>query len=335
MPARKGVRTRKKIKTASKRTKTVQKRSTSRNPPQKFSVKKLSPSQIFKQFEKQRIAQQEKSAIAGRKQAEKEKLSRAKSALRSFKPKKTDKGQLIFISSGGKPNPHYKGKRLAKSGKVYDRKGYLVYVTKTGKKQLVKQNRYGYSATSFSNLRPPLGSKFTTSRQKLYAARTAKNKSGKAVILARGSIVPKTKQAAWTDAVIDKFSTAIEKQLNATRGQKRFNIKILIKLAGIDQPVQALIPIDKPDNVTIDKGGEVNFVRKTLYAEMSDYLAKAGYVTSGSANHVRSLPFNQGKTPDKWTVNKQGKKWDRWNKEIVSVEVFEWIFEKVKYTKAK
>lgn len=297
----------------------------------------MSPRQIARQFQNQATEARQRQKAIGKASATKQATQRAKAAAASFKPKKSDAGKLVFISSGGKRNPHHHGKNKGKGsnkGKAYDRKGYLIYVTKTGRKQLIKQNRYGYKATSFANVQPPLAPKYSASRQKIYAARSGRNQAGKVIVLGRGVIVPKSLRSGFTDSVIENFSDILETQLAKTAGQKRFNIKVMMKLKGIDNPVVALIPIDKPDNVAIEQGGIRNFVKKKLYAHLSSDLAAAGYVTSGSANHIRSLPWNEGKDKEEWEA-RPGIQWDRADKDIVNVEVFEWILEKNKFTKAK
>lgn len=295
--------------------------------------KSMTPLQIQKKLLQQQAEQQEKSAQIGKKRAAKETVKRAKTAVSKFRPRKVDRGNLVFISSGGKRNPHHKGKNKTGS-KTYDRKGYLVYVTKTGKKQLIKQHRYGFKATSFSNLQPPLAPKYSKTRQKIYESRAGKTQSGRTVILQRGSIVPTSKKQSFADNVVEKFAKAVQGQLNKTRGQKRFNIKIMVKLTGIDQPVVALIPIDKPDSISVHKGGIINFVKKKMWAHISSDLAAAGYVTAGSANHIRSRKWNKGLTREEWTVDGHNP-WDRSEHEVVEVDVFEWIFEKNKYSKGR
>lgn len=317
--------------------KTVQNKPTPRRKKSSpIPTRTLTPAQIARLLSVQQTQAQATAAAAGRAQASKQAKLRATKAFKAFKPKKTDRGKLIFISSGGKRNPHHHGKVKSKTskGKVYDRRGYLIYVGKTGKKQLIRQHRHGYKATSFSNLQPPLASKFSKSRQKIYAARVAKNQSGKPIILGRGQIVPKSKGASFTDAVVEKFSEAIEKQLEKVRGQKRFNIKILVKLKGIAEPISVFVPIDRPDHAAIEKGGIENFVRQKLYAHLSSDLAAQGLVTAGSANHIRKLSWNEGLPQEEWQF-KPGLAWDRRDCDIVQVEVFEWLFEAVKYTKGK
>lgn len=329
MPAKRGD-TRKKSKTAK-----PNKAARNSPSPAKASKMYLTPSQIRDRFAKQKLQEKAERKAKSQKREARKTIQRAKLALKNFKPSKKDAGKLIFISPGGKRNPHQHGGKKSKDGKrTYDRKGYLVYVNKNGKKELIKQHRHGYKTSSFSNVQPPLASKYSDSRRKIYEARTARNKRGKAIVLGRGSIVPATKKASFTDAVVDKFSDAIQGQLDKIRGQKRFNIRVMIKLSGIDEPVIALIPIDKPDNASIEKAGTRNFVKQKLYAHISSDLAKAGFVTMGSSNHIRSLPWNDGKPRNKWEA-RPGVKWDRWNKDIVTVDVFEWIFEKNKFTKAK
>src|SRR6185437_8865563 len=92
---------------------------------------------------RQKLALQEKA----RKQRQKQRQQRqqALDARDSYKPRKGDRGKIVFIGVHGQRTARAKG-----------RKGFLIYVTKTGKKWFVKQQtkRGEYKPRKFAEIQP-------------------------------------------------------------------------------------------------------------------------------------------------------------------------------------
>lgn len=287
----------------------------------------MSPAQIRKQFAKQAAESKAKQAAAGRREGQKQVMKRAKAALRKFKPNKKDKGGLIFISSKGKRNPQ---------SKKYNTKGYLVYVNRNGKKELVKQNKYGYKATSFPNLKLPSSPKFTKSRQKILLARRKKTLSGKTKKpILSGQIIPKNPTHSFASDVVQQFLDTIEDALAKRRGEKKFVLELAIKTRELPQLIQIAIDLDGYEYERIrDDEEKFDWLNNTIWREISNTLAAFGYVTSGSANHIRSLGINRGKPMEKW-LTRDGEVWSRRHKEIITIEIFEWKIDEVKFHKKK
>ena len=319
MPARKGLRTRKPQKKQMPARKIA---------AGKSSKMKMTPAQIRKHFAKQQAEARAKQAAAGKKEGAKQVMKRAKSALAKFKVnKKKDKGKLIFISARGTRNPQ---------SKKYNTKGYLVYVNKNGKKELVKQNKYGYKATSFPNLKLPSAPKYTESRQKILLARRKKTLSGKTKKpILSGQIVPKNPKHSFASDVVQSFIDQIEEALGKRRGEKKFVLELAIKTKEIPQPILIAIDFDGYEyERQTDDEEKADWLMRVIWREISNTLAAFGFVTSGSANHIRSLGINKGKPQEKW-LTKDGQAWERRHKEIVTIEVFEWKIDEVKFHKKK
>jgi hypothetical protein len=220
--------------------------------------------------------------------------------------------------------------------KRYNAKGYLVYVNKNGKKELVKQNKYGYKATSFPNLKLPSAPKFTQSRQKILLARRKKTLSGRTKKpLLSGQIVPNDPKNSFASDVVQEFLDTIEEALTKRRGEKKFVLELAIKARELPQPIQIAIDLDGFEFERINYEEEkFDWLMRTIWREISNTLAAFGFVTSGSANHIRALGINKGKPKEKW-LTRDGEVWERRHKEIITIEVFEWKVDEVKFHKKK
>lgn len=317
MPARKGVRTRKPQKNSKRQPKTKARK---RNL---IGTKKLSEKKIIVGLAKQEKANREKSARIGRAQGKKQQIARARDAVKKLRVKKADRGKLLFISVNGKRNPHHK---------KITRKGYLVYVTKNGTKKLVKQNKYGYKATSFPNLRLPLNPHLAKQREKILLARRKLNLKKRVLRpKAHGTIIPDDPKHSWASDVVEKFFGVVEDYLETQRTEKTFLLSIAIKAREIPQILTVVIDVDGHDFERLETyEDQADWLMRTFWADISSKLASYGFVSSGSAAHIKALRRNHGKPMDQWEV-KDGGLWDRRHKDIITIEAFEWKIEAVKF----
>lgn len=261
-----------------------------------------------------------KRLLAERKAHQKElvRYRKAKAARDNYKPRKGDRGKLVFIGTDGQRNPAAKG-----------RKGHLIYVTKTGKKWLLKQagRKGAYTARKISETEPPQ-SKTLRNKSKQFQAsklvRVSKHKKAAPAIKGKGS-VESGGAFDFNENVIKAIAKSIKKTIESQASKRRFLIRamVLVKLPdGSTQVFTVTVPIDKPDHISIELGGMLNFVRQKFYAFLAKELSYSGYVTSGSANHIRRLAENSGAEPGEYTKN--GQEWQGNELEIVRIQSIDW-----------
>lgn len=70
-------------------------------------------------------------------------------------------------------------------------------------------------------------------------------------------------------------------------------------------------------------------MRQKFYSFMARELAFAGYVSNGSANHIRRLSDNQSRERDEWK-DRRGEPWSGRNKQQVEIIKIEWQIEQAK-----
>lgn len=232
---------------------------------------------------------------------------RAEQAIKRFRVRKEDRGKIVFVETTGKRD----------TGK--GRKGYMVYIGKRGKKQLVADVKKG--------LQPQQKSKLTSPYTKKTAKQTTDFVKARATDTLRGSGQVRIKGANdFSDKVVDRFASGVLKVINAQRGFRDFLLKamILVRLEdGSTRTYEVLTAIQKPGQIEIPKEHIFNFIRQEFYALMARQLAFDGYVTNGSANHVRRLKENKGKEREEWT--KGGLAWfGREDTEDVKILQIDW-----------
>lgn len=278
-----------------------------RGKTRKTAVKQLSGKQIAVILSRQRF----------KKLVEREQ-SKATKAVSSFRTRKADRGHIVFVSLKGKRNPQSKGK-----------KGFLVYVTKTGKKRLVKE--YGEKRSlprKISEFNIQNKKYLQTPIKEFQAKRKMLVSTGKAQVKGKGKAAVKGAYD-FSDKIVKKIARNIQKTMSAQRAKRVFNIavNVLIRLPdGSTQTIAFEVPIARPDHVAIRLGGIENFVRQKFYAFMAQQLAFLGYVTSGSANHIRRLADNQGADREDW-VDKNGEPWRGADNDVVHILEIQWQIE--------
>jgi hypothetical protein len=273
---------------------------------------KLTKRQIQEQFAKQR--QQAK---------ERQQRKQAYAARNAYRPRKKDFGKLTFIGIKGQKDPQAKG-----------RKGYLLYVTKTGKKWLVKQvtntrNVSQYKPRKLTSIAPRESKTLRNKIKAFTSARLVRVSSGKAAVKGKGSVRGSSGQYDFSDKVVAKIAKALKKTIESQRSHRVFVIRamMLIQLPDHTQEtIEIEVPIEKADNISIRLAGLINFIRQKFYRYMARELAFHGYVTVGSSNHTRRLADNEGLDREDWT-DSRGEKWKGARLDVVRILRIDWIVE--------
>lgn len=245
----------------------------------------------------------------------------ARAARDTFKAKKSDRGKLLMVGTKGQRAPQSKG-----------RKGYLVYVTRTGKKWLIKQAQKTepYKARKLTDIEPPARKNLKRATTQFQTARRQKISQSKVIVKGSGKV--KTGgQWDFNDSAVSKIAASIRKTIERQASHRTFLIVVnaLIELpGGRSQTITFELPIDRPDHIAIRLAGIKNFVRQKFYAFMARELVYLGFVSSGSANHIRSLGGNAGKPRSKWR-DRRGESWVGRNLTVTKILAIEWKIEQI------
>lgn len=279
-----------------------------------------------------------RALVAGRQEAQARRLrlaavKQAKAARSVFKPRKQDRGKIIFIGTQGQRNPTKKG-----------RKGYVVYVTKTGKKWLIKRTKSTepYRPRTLSQVIIPARANIRRAK-KAFQSRRLVRVGGIEIVRQSGSV--RTGGAHdFSETVSNKIAASLQRVLRGQASHRVFVVKFnaLVKLpSGETRAISGQVDLEYADHVAIRTIGIRAYVRHKFYAELARELAFAGYVSNGSANHIRSLrnipdPDSPGDTVDnadlereEW-LDKRGEAWTGRNKEQVEIQTIEWKIEQAK-----
>lgn len=260
--------------------------------------------------EKQRLARLSKNARKA-----------AYAARAAYKPRKADRGQLIFIDTTGRRDPSKKG-----------RKGYAIYVTKTGKKWLLKEKRAKepFRARTRSKLNLPAGSRLKAAKEK-FERRRLVTVHRQAIVKGSGSATAGGAHD-FSERVSDKIASSVKRVIGSQASHRIFQIEFnaLVKLpSGQIEAISGQVPIEYPDHVAISVIGVRAWARHKFYSFLARELAFAGYVSNGSANHIRRLSDNSGKPRNQWK-DKRGEPWSGRDKEQVEILKIEWKIEQAK-----
>jgi hypothetical protein len=263
-----------------------------------------------------------RARLEAQKQTAKERRQRkaAEVARDGLRVRRSDRGKIVMITGEGKRNPQARGKR-----------GLLVYVTKTGKKRLVKQHgKEPYKTRKITDIEPPNRGNLKKAVQSFQLARRQMISEHTAQL--RGSGKVKTGGAYdFTDKASDKIAKTLKKTIEGQASHRSFYIDgmALVRLPdGKMQTIPFGLPIDKPDHIAIKLAGMKNFVRQKFYSFMARSLAELGYVTAGSTNHIRRLGQNEGLEREEWT-DKTGEAWQGAELQTVHLENIEWRIEQI------
>lgn len=270
----------------------------------------------------------------------------AAGAVKRFKPSRSQWGTLQFVDT------------LGRSGiAAKRRKGYLVYITSKGKKQLVRSKDEPLRASKIGSIKPPLHKAMAAKTKEFqntllaspkpvrladFKGRKTKSfmaehpeafeKQERGLIQGRGYLEPASKANDFDGKVIGKMATSLRDTIESQASNRNFLLRanVLVRLPDGSQRVYTpQIGISKPDHIAIAKGGMKNFVRQRFYKAMAADLAFDGYVTRGSKNHIRRMSVNKGVT-DHWQLkDAQGGLWQGHDYSVVSIEAIEWRIEQL------
>jgi hypothetical protein len=275
---------------------------------QQYAVRVMSPRAVAEKIRKQR----EQRRLERQKQ-------KALKAARLFRARKADRGKIVFVGIDGD-----------RKASEYGRKGFTIFVNNKGKKEIIKHRKTGYGPYKISEVEFPLTKTHAAARKAFLTSRRKLTGSGKAVVKAKGIVKP-TGIYDFSDKVVTKIAKNLKKAFDSQLAHRRFivNALVLIRLPdGTTRVIQVEVPISKADHIAIELAGMENFVKFKFYAFMARQLAFDGFVTSGSANHVRRMKENKGAKRNEWT--KDGQKWEGWDYETVRIEQIEWKIEQMK-----
>lgn len=260
---------------------------------------------------------------------EKERLAResrrarklAYDARENFKPRKKDRGQLVFIDTTGKREP----------GKA-NRKGYVIYVTRTGKKWLLREKKakQPLKARTKSRVNLPAGARFRHAKEEFVRKRLL-TVHQQAIVKGTGSVKAGGAHD-FSNSVSDRIAASVKKVVGSQASHRIFVVEFmaLVRLpSGEVQTISGSVPIEYPDHVAISNIGIRAWVRHKFYSFLARELAFAGYVTNGSANHIRRLKGNSKRTRGNWK-DSRGELWSGRYKEQVELLKIEWKIEQAK-----
>jgi len=269
---------------------------------------------------------------------------RARAQVRRFRPRKAERGSIVLVGT--------KGKRISGA-----QRGYAVYVTQTGKKWILHSGaiKEPFKARSAGEVELPITTRFRKAREKFFGAarftgpyppdvrharRVIREKrlagaaaekfkqflsSGRG----RGRVSADTTTGGLNEAAIVKLARSLRK-VTLHQFIRDFKIRVLAlyQRGGVKETMEFTIPFARADNDVVLIEGVENFVRLKFYAFLARNLAALGYVTAGSANHIRRLAVNEGLDREDWLDN-MGESWSGIDLETVKLLSIEWKIEQV------
>lgn len=259
-------------------------------------------------------------------------------AIHNFRPRKSDRGRIIFIGSRGGRLPPGSARR-----------GYAVYINTKGRKSVIRQlsktaGRVEKTAIprkltgiDVSRLRAKRAKqRFLTARLNP-VARAELRKKGRKGVASRG-----TRYAG--NIVTDKFYensdsvTVLSKELvravNSTRSKKDFLVTIGISVKdgeGRFHWIELSRRFSRQDRQKADVSEVRQYFGKEIYAFLARELADRDLVLSGSARHIGRLKENRGRKRDSWT--KDGFLWQGHDMNDVTIDKLEYRFDQLTLTK--
>lgn len=323
--ARKSVRKpmRKLFRKLHKTSKPVKPRKTSKssNPPKQLNLG-LTDAEVFSILESQK--EDRKTARA---------INSATKAKNKFRPKKSERNSLVMIDRNGKRNPQNKG-----------RKGYLVLISKTGKKSFarLKGNKF-YKLRNIASYKVESSTKIGSKRiKKFQAARMVLTKEGKEVLRCKDKFnITRKESEDYDQRLVTKMSKSLQECLLRTRSQRSVVIKANVIYERADSTagkVSVVIPIDRSDQIAIEYDAIRLFVKKVFYQYLAKELMFDGLVTIGSSNHIRKdMDLTDDPTKQDWQDYHDSKQHDiEWKSKdfsIVRLILIEWRIYESRSTK--
>lgn len=294
---------------------------------QKLKSKLRSKKETLRRSQGKGISREALSAQLARQKAQEREAKAqrvAQQAANAFRPRKSEHGKIVFIGTKGQRGASSKG-----------RSGYFAKVTKNGKKRLLKQVTHGYRATKKSEASIPerkAGKKAYAEFIRQQRVTVGSGSEQQPVTKTKGKASGMRKGHDFDSTVINKIASSLGKAANGQASQRSFAIEVRaeIEVPGegnryIEFATQARFP----DHLKISAHWVRELVRRQLYGHLSRQLSYYGYVSSGSANHIRSLPINRGKKRENWKT-KTGERWQGAGKDTVRIISLDWQIQQAK-----
>lgn len=263
-----------------------------------------------------------------------------------FRPRKADRGRIVFVGVKGQRDARAKG-----------RKGYPVYVSKTGRKQLVylrdrsTGRRVVPRPRKLASVKLPLAGRLSKKaaafqgERRIFVTAVAKPlkpgqlpKPPKKVPLIKRSGGARARHArglrfAAGSRAVEKMARDIRGAIEGQAGHRQFliRVEVLLRLPdGSTERVEVFVDIAKADHIAIAKGGIRNFVLQKFYYAFARALEAHGLVTRGSANHIRRLKVNQGREEDEDLLTASGQPWTGNDLQVCDILSMHWEVEQLK-----
>ena len=252
------------------------------------AIPKLSIREIDKYIREHKggLTAKQVSAIQGRatsaRHAKAEKIQ-AQAAREKYKPRKQDRGKIVFIGT--------KGERQTRN------RGYAVYVTKRGKKWLLKgTTERPFKSIPKKDLQIKAGRNLRNKLAAFEKARLVESKRGRSILRGKGAIRSTTYGQDFSGSVIKRIASNLKKVIEGQASQRSFLIEANLLLRHEDGTTSATsfaVPIGKADHISIRLAGLQNFVRQRFYLALARALQYMGFITSGSAAHIQRVTGEQ------------------------------------------
>lgn len=258
-------------------------------------------------------------------------------AFKKFRPKKADKGKIIFIG--------VRGGRLERGSA---KRGFAVYVNTRGKKQIVRQlNRTTgrvektaiprrINTIDVTRVRNKKAKKNYLTARLNPVARGALRRSKKE-LTGKGTRyhgkIKTNKFYEKSDAVV-KIAKELVKAVRNTRSKKDFLVSIGLVVSdkeGKNHWIQLERRFSRADSQSVSHAEAQAFLGREVYAFLARELTMRGLVLAGSAAHVGRLKDNRGVERDEW--QKDGFLWEGHDSENVKIQRVEWRFDQITFTK--
>lgn len=305
--------------------------------------KSFSKKQLARQFARQRARQSLRSATA-----------KLRSALSRFKPKVSDRGNIVFIGVTGK-----------RDAAIHGRRGFAVYVDSKGRKNPIRQ----FHRNTGKLEKIPTPRKLATidvgrvrsdrARKKFLTAHANKiiqgkienvpssrkiRKGGKRPHVPNGTIHSgelQTDNYYLNGETVGKLSKELRKAIKTSRGKRDFlvTIGVVCKTGNGDLFwITSQVTISRQQNQSISLDEARQFFGRVIYRLLAVELANRGLVLSGSAKHVQRLKINKGKPRSKWQKPyKTGKGetktylWEAHDYQDVKIQSVEYRFDRLHF----
>ena len=301
--------------------------------------KRPSVSKSFTNAQLQAIFARQRAEAKGERET-----AKLKSALKGFRPKKADRGKIVFIGRNG-------GRDADKRGRV----GYAVYIDTKGRKKPVRS----YDRKSKKLEKIPTPKKI----QSIDVSRVRSKRAKKQFIevklnkVASGFLnkIPANRKLKKSEKIklpesgtryngggkfnrIDRGSEGCKKiakeltlAINRQRGKKDFLVTIGISIksaSGERLWITTQRRVARRDSQTATEAEMREFIGREVYAFLARELVDRGLVTKGSAQFIRRLPENKKK---KSGFTKEGFLWAGNGAELCEIESVQWRFDQITF----